>query len=122
MKKTLAFDFDGVIHGYEKWTGASDIPNPPVDGIAETLGRLSQEGYDLVIYSSRAADEKGLQAMKLWLYKYGLFRFFSKITPCKPPAIAYIDDRAVRFDGDCEKLIADIHDMDKNQPWYRRKN
>lgn len=118
--KTLAFDFDGVVHQYDHWTGASNIPNPPVDGIGQLFEKLTSEGYEIIIHSSRAADEKGLQAMKRWLYKYGLYRLVSNITPCKPAAIAYIDDRAVRFDGDCEKCLKDIHDMDENKPWYKR--
>ena len=38
MKKTVVFDFDGVIHSYTSgWKGATIIPDPPVEGIEQAL-------------------------------------------------------------------------------------
>ena len=38
MKKTVVFDFDGVIHSYASgWKGTTCIPDPPVHGIEKAL-------------------------------------------------------------------------------------
>ena len=103
FKHTVVFDFDGVIHSYKSgWKGPTNIPDPPVEGIKETIEKL-REDYNVVIVSSRCVYEEGKKAIADWLKKYGIV--VDDIVTDKPPAIVYIDDRAICFDGNASTLV-----------------
>lgn len=113
--KTVVFDFDGVIHSYmTPWKSNDVIPDLPVPGIKESIDSIRAAGYHVIIVSARFNTYEGMQAVKQWLNKYhikvdGMMRE-------KPPAIVYIDDRAICFDGNPEKLLSQI---EKFKPWNR---
>lgn len=115
--KTVVFDFDGVIHSYMSgWKGADVIPDPPVNGIKEAIDKFIENGYEVVVVSTRCTTFDGLEAVKDYLKTYGIK---AKVMAEKPPAVCYIDDRAVCFDGHPEKLF-DI--VDNFKPWNRKEN
>lgn len=118
MAKTVVFDFDGVIHSYTSgWLGETTIPDPPVPGIREALKEIHGAGYEVVVVSTRCATAKGKGAIEAWLYNNGLREYIDKVCKEKPPAIAYIDDRAICFDGHPETLLKKIKNF---QPWYKK--
>jgi len=107
MKKTIVFDFDGVIHSYKSgWQGHDIISDEPVQGIKETIDNLREKGYEVVIVSTRSAYPTGKIAMKGWLEKYNIK--VDRISDVKPPAIVYVDDRAITFDGNTNGLVEKI--------------
>ncbi len=115
--ENVVFDFDGVIHSYSSgWKGATVIPDPPVPGIRETILELSTR-YFVVIVSSRCIFPGGAKAIREWLDKYDI-QGVEDILPEKPPARCYIDDRAIRFDGNAELLVEQV---DKFVPWTQRE-
>ena len=117
MARTVVFDFDGVIHSYTSgWQGEDAIPDPPVPGIREALKEIHDAGYEVVVVSTRCATIKGHGAIEAWLYDNGLREYIDKVCKEKPPAIAYIDDRAICFDGHPETLLKKIQSF---QPWYK---
>ena len=117
MAKTVVFDFDGVIHSYTSgWLGEATIPDPPVPGIREALKEIHGAGYEVVVVSTRCATAKGKGAIEAWLYNNGLREYIDKVCKEKPPAIAYIDDRAICFDGHPENLLKKIQSF---EPWYK---
>lgn len=117
MAKTVVFDFDGVIHSYKSgWQGEDTVPDPPVPGIREALKEIHDAGYEVVVVSTRCATIKGHGAIEAWLYDNGLREYIDKVCKEKPPAIAYIDDRAICFDGHPETLLKKIQNF---QPWYK---
>ena len=60
MKRTVVFDFDGVIHSYTSgWKGQSVIPDPPVPGIKEAIAEIRDAGYEVVVVSTRCASVQG---------------------------------------------------------------
>lgn len=119
MKKTVVFDFDGVIHSYTSgWKGATVIPDPPVEGISDALEEIKGAGYEVVIVSARCSSEPGRIAIEKWLDKYNLSQFIDRVCKEKPPAIVYIDDRAICFDGHPENLLRRI---DMFRPWYHKE-
>ena len=92
MKKTVVFDFDGVIHSYKSgWRGKTVIPDPPVDGIVEALKEIHESGYEIVVVSTRSATVEGKAAV--W---------------------SYLIDRAICFDGHPETLLQKIQSF---KPW-----
>ena len=117
MAKTVVFDFDGVIHSYTSgWLGETTIPDPPVPGIREALKEIHSAGHEVVVVSTRCATAKGKGAIEAWLYNNGLREYIDKVCKEKPPAIAYIDDRAICFDGHPGTLLRKIQNF---QPWYK---
>lgn len=117
MTKTVVFDFDGVIHSYTSgWQGEGNVPDPPVQGIREALKEIHDAGYEVVVVSTRCATIRGHGAIEAWLYDNGLREYIDKVCKEKPPAIAYIDDRAICFDGHPETLLKKIQNF---QPWYK---
>ena len=112
--KTVVFDFDGVIHSYiSGWKGADCIPDPPVPGIWDAIDEIRRAGYEVVVVSTRCATHKGRRAVVDWLQKYKIE--VDGVKADKPPAICYIDDRAICFDGHPETLIYKIRSF---RPWH----
>lgn len=113
--KTVVFDFDGVIHSYRSgWSGELVIPDEPVDGITEEIARIRKAGYRVVVVSTRCATPRGMQAVKDYLNFYGIV--VDDVMKEKPPAIVYVDDRAICFDGNPEGLLEKIEEF---KPWNR---
>ena len=107
MKQTVVFDFDGVIHSYESgWKGANIIPGQPVPGIGKAITDIREAGYEVVVVSTRCTEPAGYGAVRAWLMDNGIE--VDAVLMEKPPAIAYIDDRAICFDGHPEKLLGRI--------------
>ena len=113
MKQTVVFDFDGVIHSYKSgWRGANIIPDPPVPGIGKAITDIREAGYEVVVVSTRCTEPAGYGAVRAWLMDNGIE--VDAVLMEKPPAIAYIDDRAICFDGHPEKLLGRIKAF---KPW-----
>lgn len=117
MKKTVVFDFDGVIHSYTSgWMGTEWIPDAPVIGIKEVIETLRSNGYEVVVVSTRCSTESGKMAVIQWLDREGIV--VDAVKKEKPPALVYIDDRAICFDGDASKLPEKIYSF---EPWMNQK-
>ena len=87
---TLLIDFDGVIHRYSKGWHDGTAYDSPFDGAKEGLEELEGMGYNLVIFSTRDAEQ-----IREWFRKWGFRQY--EVTNQKRPAMAIIDDRAIRF-------------------------
>ncbi len=99
MQRALAIDFDGVLHSYTSgWQGHELIADGPVEGAREACERLYEAGWKLYVFTSRSE----LKPVQKWLEKYRFPPMM--LTRIKPIAIAYIDDRAIRFEGDWESV------------------
>lgn len=116
MKQTIVMDFDGVIHSYVSgWKGLDVIPDPPVEGIKDCI-KLLREKYRVVVVSSRTSNLTGRYAVEKYLDENDIR--VDDVCCEKPPALAYIDDRAICFDGDVEALIGKI---DGFRPWMKKR-
>ena len=105
LRKTVVFDFDGVIHSYTSgWKGVDVIPDGPVPGIREAIDTLRREYcYEVVVVSTRCVDTRGTEAIERWLMEHDIE--VDGVQGRKPPAVAYIDDRGICFDGDAHGLV-----------------
>ncbi len=88
-KKTIAVDFDGVIHKYSEGYHDGSIYDELMEGAKEALFRLGQR-YKVVVFSVRDP-----QQIMEWLDKQNIV--VDEVTNVKPKAIVYIDDRGLRF-------------------------
>lgn len=105
-KDVIAFDFDGVIHRYSKGWYDGTIYDSPVNGIKEVIEQLKDNGYKIVIFTTRAIGIKSKGEIRRWLQKYDIP--FDEITNTKPIAKIYVDDRAINFNGNTQTLLAEI--------------
>lgn len=104
---TIALDFDGVLSLYDG--DAAQPPGPPVPGAREFIHKLMKRGLEVVIFSSR---EKETIAQWLQAHNFPPLTIFYK-----PPVLALIDDRAVRFQGSFDDLTRAMWEP----PWWQTK-
>lgn len=114
-KKTIAFDFDGVIHRYSKGWQDGSIYDKPVEGIGIVIDQLRMAGYKVVVYSTRCSTPFGILSVETWLEKHKIK--VDGVTDTKPIAMAYVDDRAIPFGGNCEILMREIRNF---KPWTEK--
>ena len=100
----IGVDFDGPIHKCSKGYHDGTIYDDPVEGSYEALQALAEK-YTVIVYTCKARPDRGLvngktgtQLVWEWLEKHDMSQFVSKVTAEKPRAVAYIDDKAIKFD------------------------
>lgn len=116
--KTIAVDFDGVVHTYSKGWQDGTIYDPPMPGALDSL-RILMDTYAVFIHTTRDATtvagwlaERGFDTLvdvegpnhpkrEFWNEQGTLL-----VTDRKLPAIAYIDDRGIRFDNWLQTMAA----------------
>lgn len=123
LRGTICVDFDGVIHSYEHGWGDGSIYGDPIDGALEGLQTLLGH-YAVVIFTSRDVDQ-----VKKWMWErmqlscatdHFKVQFWNEygvilVTNRKLPALAYIDDRGIRF-VNWFQTIADVQRHLENKP------
>lgn len=137
--QTIAIDFDGVIHKYSKGWQDGSCYDKEVDGVFEAIDLLMTK-YTVFIFSTRNSRQikKWLQERIMecgfgdnpndpsdWRSPKYTFtceripfwvKFWNKknvlgITKRKLPALVYIDDRAINFQGDWKQTLAEIREF-----------
>jgi hypothetical protein len=113
-EKTIAIDFDGVIHKYSKgFQGLYNAYDSPTEGTEDALIYFKQKGYRLIIVSSRPVEP-----ILEWLEKYNLSKYFDDVSNTKHPARYYIDDHALRFEKDLidpwGRILNTIHALESD--------
>lgn len=83
-------DFDGVIHSYERGWADGTVYGSPIPGAREALEAMTDEGYEVVVFSTREPSQISA-ALEAWGFPG------YRVTLTKEPAIAQIDDRAIHF-------------------------
>ncbi len=99
----IGVDFDGVIHKCSKGYFDGTIYDEPIEGTHEALKKLSEK-YTVILYTCKAKPDRGLVNGKTgttlvweWLEKHNMAKYISKVTSEKPRAVAYIDDKSIKF-------------------------
>lgn len=137
MMKTIAIDFDGVIHKYSNGWQDGSIYDEPVQKAFESIKELMKKNYSVFIFSTRNPRQ-----IKKWLQRFFIFsdrteliggqdmyfsaeipvqiipfwkkfwneKFILGITKRKLPAHIYIDDRGYRFNN-WEKTLNNIYKL-----------
>ena len=114
----LAIDFDGVIHKNSKGFYDGTIYDEPIEGSRESLEMLSQK-YTIILCTCKAKPDRGLVNGKTgtemvweWLKKHEMDQFVTKVTSEKPRAVAYIDEKGLRFE-DWKSCLEQMKELGK---------
>lgn len=112
-RRTIVLDLDGVIATgspekvYSEEAGWKFEYCTLVPGAVEGLKKLKKK-YDLILSTARWESDR--EKTIKWLEEHGILDLFKEVqVGVKPPALAYIDDRAIRF-KDWTSLI---HEVDR---------
>lgn len=111
---TICLDFDGVCNTYRGWKG-KEVLFEPAEGLTEFLQELKNRRYEVVVHSTRPAAK-----LKAWFKKHGLLGLVDGFPQDKPPAVAYVDDRGIRFLGSFDSLLHSI-DLHGTEPWWLKE-
>lgn len=110
--KTIAVDFDGVIHAYRRGWADGSIYDEPMPGALGALRALMRD-YAVFIFTTRQVEQ-----VAEWLINHGMpcrvgydGPFWNErgsllVTNRKLAAVAYIDDRGIRFESWEQALAA----------------
>lgn len=104
FKKNICVDFDGVLNNYSGWKGEDDL-GEPLQNVEDFLKELS-ENFCIYIFTTRSKDK-----VLDWLVNYDLVQYVFEITNVKIPAVVYIDDRALYFDGNYETILNKVNNF-----------
>lgn len=121
--KVICIDFDGVLHDYTSWNNGE--LNGPVQYASEASKCLADDGYLIIIHTTRGAEEvEGfLESHCIFWHLVNENPFSSQMPDPprnlgKPRADIYIDDRAIRFDGRWSNTLDEIN---RFSPWWKRR-
>jgi len=110
---SVAVDLDGVLAEYRGDWRSAEIGKPLPQAEA-LLAAIKAKGYGVIVHTSRQGDVRG------WLERWGLLRYVDEIDQTKPVALAYIDDRAVRFFG--VETPTDVLEAAELPPWWEKRH
>jgi adenylylsulfate kinase len=109
--KHVCVDFDGVLAEYKGWMGPYHLGEPR-PGAMEFLKSIADLGIKVIILTTR--DPAAVHA---WTIHHDMHGLVDRVTRQKPPALAYIDDRAICFEGD---FGAVLWKLVRFTPYWRR--
>lgn len=108
-KKTICVDFDGVLNEYNGYVEGN--LGEPLSGSKEFIRQLRKK-YKVVILTSRPKEQ-----VIDWLNNNGFPSM--EVTDRKIPAVAYIDDRAIQFNG---SYIQTIYEAVNFKPYWMKRH
>ena len=109
-------DFDGPIHKFSKGSKDGTIYDEPSEGVKEVIDWLKSNGYEIVIFTSRASKSNALEyggdnkkeilKVESWLKDNDIY--YDLITAEKLAANFYIDDRAIHYNNNWDAVKSEI--------------
>lgn len=107
--KSIAIDFDGVLANYIPGMASRDEQGLPIKDARTALIQIKQDGYDIIIWTSRPITKN----LKQWFKDYDI-PYDYIIT--KPDCHLFVDDRAINFNGNWNETLQEIKQF---REWWR---
>ena len=105
LNNVICVDFDGVIHNNNLGFHDGTCYGLPIEGTLKSLKSLSKK-YKIIIFTCKANPNRplidgktGIELVWEWLEKYDIKKYIEDVTFTKPNAMAYIDDKAIKFES-----------------------
>jgi len=127
----IVVDFDNTIHNMGDFKKGDPI-GEPIEGAKEALWDLYNSGYDIIVHTCRTAA-KSTSHFDTFLEKtpsekkdsvFGLYEWFGVY--CFPPVTiwfadkpwspVYIDDKAIKFEGNWDDIVDQVKKITPNDP------
>jgi hypothetical protein len=104
MKKKIYIDFDDILSNYDDWEDVRNLAMPK-KGVNNFLEKLSKN-YKIYIFTT-----KNREIVYKWMIRHHLNDYIEDVTNKKGAAFVYIDDRAIKFDGDYSKILNELENF-----------
>lgn len=96
-QQIIAIDFDGVIHDHKNPVEGRRMGGP-IEGAQKAIKILKlQRNFKIVIFSVWGGTLQGQSTIGEWMKFYSIP--YDEITNIKPNALAYIDDKGIRYEN-----------------------
>ena len=113
MPDSVAVDLDGTLTD-GRYVRGEPIPPPSAAGL-RLLTDLKSAGHDVVLYTGRISEDddadaraRAVRKIMAWMDEHDLHGLISRVWPWpKPTGIAFVDDRAVRWNGFMSRRVMD---------------
>lgn len=127
MPKTIAIDFDGVIHSYEHGWHDGTIYGQPIPGALDAIRGLMRAGHAVFVHTTRnpqhvagwlrVRDIPAHSLREIEADGEPIGAFWNRadlvlVSDKKFPAVAYIDDRGIRFES-WDQTLADLAALER---------
>lgn len=106
-KRIISLDLDGTL--VEDATTIMDLSFRPIKGAREFTRKLKKDGFEIFIYTARPNTQA--KEIRNALVKNGIL--FDHVICNKIIAHYYLDNRAIRFEGDYKKVLKKIKETIK---------
>lgn len=103
MSEVICIDFDRTLHDMDHPVAGRKM-GPPIESARTAVQVLMSHGYEVVVLTCQVNHEY----IRDWLRYYGFPAL--RVTNVKPVAVAYVDDRAVRFTGSWLDTMAQLQE------------
>jgi hydroxymethylpyrimidine pyrophosphatase-like HAD family hydrolase len=111
--RVFAFDFDGVIAKYDGFV-SQEHTGEPIEEVVKAIRILKENGHKILLHSTRGDD-----LLRDYCKEHNIpFDFINKNptlegeNPGKPIAYVYIDDRAIRYEGQsANQLVTELENF-----------
>lgn len=113
MPPNICLDFDGVLATYRGYAGRGKFGRP-MPGVKSFLEKLDKAGISFIVLTTRTETK----LIRHWFERFKL-PLPAKITNKKVSATAYVDDRAIHFDGSFEQLLKELSEFAPH--WQKKK-
>ncbi len=108
--KSIAIDFDGVLAHYVIGMASRDEQGLPINDARVALEQLKLDGYNIIIWTSRPITRN----LKKWFSKFNIpYDYLIQ----KPDCHIFIDDRAIKFNGNWNDTLQEIKQF---REWWRK--
>lgn len=119
---TVCIDFDATIAYYDGWKGHG-VFGKPLPECRKMLGKLKKLGWIIIVNTCRSETELIIKYLDGNKIPYDYINYNPENTKlglslAKPIADVYVDDRAVKFEGDWTKTFRDIL---QHKRWYEKE-